>query len=89
MYSKEKPDYIKFLKDNDILEKFKYNLNNLSGTSLTDYIKTFYEKEGLATVELNFITSAFMFDKTPEGVDFWGEIYNKWLIYYKENKQCV
>lgn len=69
----EVPDeqFFKFLKRNDIYGKFLNNINNVGRK-----IKYFFERADKSA----YVSSAFNWDRTPEGFKYWDDINRKWLI---------
>ena len=64
--------FIKFLAENKTYRQYMYNLAYVPGNSWTwaDYRDT--------TEESDWILSAFVFEDSPEGYDFWEELAIKW-----------
>lgn len=74
-----KKHFIKFLKEEDVYEAYRYNFITYGNNSLKDVI--FHNKDLLNTSSIyyeNLIMSAFTWAFTKEGVDFWSEIHKKW-----------
>jgi len=80
--------FVKFLKDNDVYDKFIYNCNNNKSNK---YYKKIYWKS-LETFCTNikekylYINHAFNWGETNEDHDFWNKVDNKWLKYLKFNE---
>jgi len=71
--------FVKFLKDNNIHDKFIYNLQQfihkrkkkgLSYTKISDFCNK--------TDNIDYILYSFSWSDTPEGADFWSGYNNKW-----------
>ncbi len=62
--------FIQFLLRNGSLAAFIANVRNDRGESLTRYLRN--------TEPAFFISSAFRFDKTPEGFQYWDYLSDEW-----------
>ncbi len=67
--------FIKFLKDNNVLDKFNNNL---------DPIEKPLDKFLANTDPQIYIGVAFDWGTTPEGVILWGGLYSKWVCEISE-----
>jgi hypothetical protein len=63
---------IKFLKDNGVYEMFWDNLaNQKTQEEIISYLKNYFGTPYA-------FTEAFVWSKTPEGIDFWCDLSEKW-----------
>jgi hypothetical protein len=83
-------DFIDFLKENDVLDKFVYNFYNIAdeewkksfwlGYGSDDIDYTLYNfLEDSKNISDDYLYNAFNWDKTKYGYDFWYDINEKWL----------
>ena len=72
-------EFVKFLKDNNVYDKFIYNLKNY--ISLDDYCYKIYIT--------NYILDSFTWNNTKEGHNFWYDIYNKWVNYLNNLNESI
>jgi hypothetical protein len=69
---KDKPNIVQFLKDNGIYEMFWANLLNQNTIEqIIHYMKNYF---GTSST----FAEAFVWSRTPEGVEFWREVGSKW-----------
>ena len=67
--------FLYFLKENNIYNKYKYELRVRGNT-----IDGFLDK---CDKPMSFLAESFNWVNTPQGYDFWREINRKWIaIYY-------
>lgn len=72
---KYKNMFLYFLKENNIYNKYKYELR-LRGKTIDGFLDKCDEP-------MSFLSESFNWVNTPQGYDFWREINRKWgLIYY-------
>lgn len=72
---KYKKIFLLFLKENNIYNKYKYQLRVRGNT-----IDEFLDK---CDKPMSFLAESFNWVNTPQGYDFWREINRKWIaIYY-------
>ena len=62
---------------------FLFWLNNKKPKAVTNYINNIFRQDTEFGWHLNvdpneYVTAAFEFEKTPEGVAYWAEIDQKW-----------
>ena len=67
-----KAKFKKFLIDNGAYRKFVRNVKDQKGMSFNEYC-------GIDGIWNSAITSAFSWDKAPDGFDYWHTLSNKWL----------
>lgn len=70
-----KPNIVEFLKDNGVYEMFFANLFNHFQNREED-LRQYFLSNFFA---YNAISSAFLWDRTPEGQTFWSEISDRWI----------
>lgn len=67
--------FFSFLKENKVYYRFLKIVN----------FDTKYIIEALNEFPLCIISNAFTWESTEEGHDFWHDLDNKWIIFYKIN----
>ena len=67
--------FVKFLKDNNLHDKFINNLKQL--TAINTSVETFCDDVN----EYDYISLAFVWDYTDEGIEFWDKINTRWKEY--------
>ena len=67
-------DFIKFLRREKVLTKFRKNLKKSKGLTIERYTEVLISNN----YERGFVTCAFDFEDSPEVFSFWWDIYEKW-----------
>ena len=73
-------EFVKFLKDNDIYDRFMNNLYWEVKNQVYHYNKHWYSINTLCKdlPRSNYIGSSFSWKQSPEGYDFWLKYHNRW-----------
>lgn len=71
MKKKLRKRFIEFLKEERCYDKFIANYTKGPSVSLRRYLKN--------TVPSQYIYSAFYWDTTPEGIEYWLGVQKKWV----------
>lgn len=79
-----KKKFIKFLKENNVYERFMYNFEHRE-ERFYKYQKINFKTYFNGTHERCLLFSAFDWDSTSEGLRFWDEIDTKWVVYIIKN----
>ena len=67
-------DFIKFLRREKVLTKFRKNLKKSKGLTIERYTEVLISNN----YEQGFVSCSFDFEDSPEGFKFWWDIYEKW-----------
>ena len=84
IYTKKEREFIKFLKEHEVFEKFKSNVYKRGyskGYNREDFFKKYLKRK--ANMSKSYISSAFVWNNAYEGFRFWKDINDKWEERYK------
>jgi len=75
-------DFVKFLKDNGVYDKFIHNCK-IAVTNSLNFVKTWKTIETFCIdiIKYRYIRDSFDWRKTKEGYNFWSKINEKWRGY--------